>query len=627
MKMKRVFSLLLVIMLGTGALTQSVYPVELTSGDELEEIPDGEPVCTLLTPDEVGDSISEEPAAVKPSDPAASIVVGPEEDATYAISEAEPFKVQVTGANSFGENAPVDGDTRWVFNTWWIDDLEEHTDHTDTGIKPVSEFTIHVSDGITISDYYYIHISLKQQMMLGGEWVPVEESGSYTITRVVYFELPTVTPPVHEGVDDTIQLEEGTTFIANLGLPYDHEVTPVIFDEEIVSIEKIERYTSEDYGDNKYLTRFTFKGLKAGATPVDVFDGNAVIWRYDITVTAKEDSGNGGSEITPTPTPRAPIIADINDTTVTGITNLKLMPNTYYPFTVTGAGTDNTNPVNGDTCWVPQYWRMESDPTQHANWRIGAKAGINKNTTIPIRVYLQEQRYNGSTGKWEATDVVDYITANVTAIPYDDPDELQQPKLIAAYNGAKGIGIKFYNVEEAEAYVIYRKFDGVWNNVCTVSADDPDLQINGNTIMYTDTSVAQNYGKGYIYSVAAKKGSKVTDFDHRGAAIYRLTPPALTKITNSANGTATVAWKGVFGKTETNGAYDLQYAEYKNGKAGEFKSVIARPGFNHQTFGTTVTGLEKGCRYVFRIRCSKTNKDRGTYYSEYSRWLSVTIEK
>ena len=145
--------------------------------------------------------------------------------------------------------------------------------------------------------------------------------------------------------------------------------------------------------------------------------------------------------------------------------------------------------------------------------------------------------------------------------------------------------------------------------------------------MYTDTSVAKNYGKGYIYSVASRNGSEASNFDQRGAAIYRLKPPTLTKITNSETGAATVSWSNIFGRTETNGAYDLQYTKYKDGKAGTFKSVIARPGFNNQTHGTTVIDLKKGCRYVFRIRCSKTNKDRGTYYSEYSPWLSVTIGK
>ena len=202
-----------------------------------------------------------------------------------------------------------------------------------------------------------------------------------------------------------------------------------------------------------------------------------------------------------------------------------------------------------------------------------------------------------------------------------------QPKLVAAYNGAKGIGIKFVKEVNATEYVIYRKFNGSWSSLRTISAKSSELQASGNTLMYTDTSVASNYGKGYVYSVAAKDGSTVTTYDTKGCAIYRLKPPTLTKAVNSAAGTAIVYWSGVFGKTETNGHYDLQYAEYVNGKAGTFKSVIKLPGYKYNVLKADVKGLKKGKTYVFRIRCSKTNKDRGTFYSEYSPWKTVKITK
>ena len=204
---------------------------------------------------------------------------------------------------------------------------------------------------------------------------------------------------------------------------------------------------------------------------------------------------------------------------------------------------------------------------------------------------------------------------------------MQQPKLIAAYNGAKGIGIKFYKESNATEYVIFQKFSGKWNQIMTISVNSPELQISENTVMYTDTSVAKLYGKGYIYSVAAKRGNVTTTYDTAGVAIYRLNPPTLLTAINSVAGTATVNWKGVFGKTETNGNYDLQYAVYANGKAGTFMSVTKLPGYNNTTLSATVKGLKKGSTYVFRIRCSKTNKDRGTFYSEYSPWLSVKIIK
>ena len=88
-----------------------------------------------------------------------------------------------------------------------------------------------------------------------------------------------------------------------------------------------------------------------------------------------------------------------------------------------------------------------------------------------------------------------------------------------------------------------------------------------------------------------------------------------------------MTWSSVFGKTETNGAYDLQYATDADAKAGNWTSVIAKPGYGYKVTSATVTGLKKGVKYQFRIRCSKTNKDRGTFYSEYSPWLSVQVKK
>ena len=210
-------------------------------------------------------------------------------------------------------------------------------------------------------------------------------------------------------------------------------------------------------------------------------------------------------------------------------------------------------------------------------------------------------------------------TVKVTVI-----NSLKPPVLIAAYNGAKGIGIKFHRAANATEYVIYRKYDGAWSKIRTISANSSELQFSGDTIMYTDTTVAKNYGKGYIYSVASKNGSLVSSYDKIGKAIYRLTPPTLTSAVYNGNGTVTVSWKSVFGKTETNGNYDLQVALYKNGKAGTFRSLVTRPGFKYNIVRALVTDCKAGS-YVFRIRCSKTNKDRGTFYSEYSPWKSVTV--
>ena len=58
-------------------------------------------------------------------------------------------------------------------------------------------------------------------------------------------------------------------------------------------------------------------------------------------------------DVTPTPA-YTPYIPDVKDSFVRGLDSpLKFTPNKYYNFTVTGAGTTNSNPGPGDVKWVP----------------------------------------------------------------------------------------------------------------------------------------------------------------------------------------------------------------------------------------------------------------------------------
>ena len=190
----------------------------------------------------------------------------------------------------------------------------------------------------------------------------------------------------------------------------------------------------------------------------------------------------------------------------------------------------------------------------------------------------------------------------------------KQPKLVAAYNGVNGIGIKFYAVNDATEYVIYRKYKGVWSEIRTISASSSELQRNGSALMYTDTSVKYNYGEGYIYSVAAKRGSLVSTYDTKGSAIYRLNPPQNPTGVKAGDGKAKISW----GKVPCLG-YEVQYYETGLGTQNWVKCPQTA------SLAQTISGLKKGKGYGFRIRCYKTNKDRGTYYSEYTRTFYVKV--
>ena len=188
------------------------------------------------------------------------------------------------------------------------------------------------------------------------------------------------------------------------------------------------------------------------------------------------------------------------------------------------------------------------------------------------------------------------------------------PKLVATYNGANGIGVKWQITTGAAQYVIYRKYNGKWAKLAEVGANNPSLQKSGNTLMYTDQTVKTKYGQGFIYSVAAKNSSGISNYNTAGLPAYRLVPPTIRSVKVTGDGEVMVTWNKVACQ-----GYEVQYAPSTNTSNWiKARQVTAT--------SQTISGLTQNTKYVFRIRCQKTNKDRGTTWSEYSPWASVRIE-
>lgn len=118
---------------------------------------------------------------------------------------------------------------------------------------------------------------------------------------------------------------------------------------------------------------------------------------------------------TPTPGPtHTPVVPSVKDSVVHGLENpLEMWPNVFYSFSVTGAGSDNRNPGEGDAQWVPQYWMQEGGSSKQTTWKIGSKSGIYDEKTLPIRIYLKKYVYNAEKKQWFGTDEMDYITYEV----------------------------------------------------------------------------------------------------------------------------------------------------------------------------------------------------------------------
>ena len=188
-------------------------------------------------------------------------------------------------------------------------------------------------------------------------------------------------------------------------------------------------------------------------------------------------------DVTPTPA-YTPYIPDVRESVVRGLDSpLKFTPNKYYNFTVTGAGTTNTNPGPGDVKWVPVYWSTSPNPTdnrKNTTWRIGSAKGINKAATYNMYIFFQKYVYQKS--EWKKTDevqsaVYQFRSAALTTV------KLTTPGLSGTSNSPAGIVFKWKKAANASGYKIYRRTgnSSKWVNIATVSGS--------NTLVYTDGSV------------------------------------------------------------------------------------------------------------------------------------------
>lgn len=311
-------------------------------------------------------------------------------------------------------------------------------------------------------------------------------------------------------------------------------------------------------------------------------------------------------DVTPTPA-YTPKVYNSRDSVLRGLESpLKFTPNTFYEFTVIGAGTTNTNPGPGDVKWVPVYWSTAANPTysqMHTAWKIGSAKGINKAATYNLYVFFAKYTYTG--GQWQETDRIESVryqfrSAALTTV------KLTTPGLSGTSNSPAGIVFKWKKAANASGYKIYRRTgnSSKWVNIATVSGS--------NTLVYTDGSVKA--GTMYTYTVRAYKGSALSAYNKNGSRIVRLTAPVQYKPSSKASGKLTIRWKKAAGAS----GYQIQYAASRSMRGSRTVSASA--------LTRTLSGLKKGSTYYVRIRAYKKVSGK-TYYGAWSSVKNVKVRK
>lgn len=119
-----------------------------------------------------------------------------------------------------------------------------------------------------------------------------------------------------------------------------------------------------------------------------------------------DDINPENSSVLETPS-REPLKPAVTESIVTGLEKpLKFYPGKFYDFTVTGAGMDNTDPIENDERWEPLYWSTKNNPSTiqvNTLWRIGSSKGIRESHTYSMYIFFKKQFFDYKHG-WEYTE-------------------------------------------------------------------------------------------------------------------------------------------------------------------------------------------------------------------------------
>ena len=199
---------------------------------------------------------------------------------------------------------------------------------------------------------------------------------------------------------------------------------------------------------------------------------------------------------------------------------------------------------------------------------------------------------------WSGAEVLYAITFNIV-------DAFEAPASVKAAPVSGGIKVTWAASEGATKYQVYRK----------AGSGSYELVKTTKTLAYTDKDVKN--GTKYTYYVVPKNGEGLLGTASKKAAYYYLSSAAITKLTSTKAGKATVKWS----KNSKATGYLVYYS-----KNSDFSGAKKAKITSASTVSKTLSSLTKGKKYYVRVRAYKTVGSKN-YYSIYSAKDTVKVMK
>lgn len=299
---------------------------------------------------------------------------------------------------------------------------------------------------------------------------------------------------------------------------------------------------------------------------------------------------------------RKPVTPSVTKSIVKGLEKpLKFYPNTFYPFTVIGAGADTKLPyVSGDVKWEPLYWSTSSSPAdfqKNLSWKIGAKNAIKDAATYNMYIFFRKYIY--AENAWQATDIIESEIvpfASAKLIPTSTPavESQANSKISAKKFIVSKISQKSYN-KKPQTPAITVKYKG---KKLTKNRD------------YT-ISYKNNKTPGKAQCIIKGKGK------YSGSkTVYFNISPSKQKITNiksTKRKTVTLKFNKLTGQSGVQICYSTN-------------SKFNKPNYVSTTSTSkTISNLSRKKNYYFKVRAYKTVSGQ-KIYGPYSAVKKISIK-
>ena len=261
---------------------------------------------------------------------------------------------------------------------------------------------------------------------------------------------------------------------------------------------------------------------------------------------------------------------------------------------------------------VHVYWKAAEGAVKYGLWRSETgKDGTYKwlaNPTVPH--FTDTKVESGKTYYYKVTamseDGVHSEKSPAIGVVF-----VSTPDITSRFNKAAGITLGWNKIEGATGYAIYRKsYSGtdVWVRVATVSGNS--------TLTWQDTSVKNNNGTVYRYTVRALAGSNMNTLSgcrSTGRTMARLTSRTLSNAVKNGTNGIKCTWTTSAAVTGYEVRFMVGDTVYKTFTVG-----------NYATGVKTFTGLPAGQTYKIQVR-SYLKIDGMGFYSAWSTAKTVTL--